>query len=393
MEITFWFLVFVIIYHYVLFPAFVFILATIAKKPIEKGILFPVVSLVIAAYNEEKVIEEKIRNSFDLDYPKDKLEIIVVSDGSTDETPQVAANYKNKGVISLFDPPRRGKTAALNRAVSRARGEVVIFSDANSMYDPQAIKLIVRNFYDSSVGGVCGRKTIIENVERESSRGDSLFWSFESKMKIQQSLTGSITTGDGEIFAMRKELYKAIPDQVINDDTAITFNIVQRGYRVVYEPEAVSNEEASIVWKDDFNVKARMVCGGYQTLSLFSKMLFPPINYFAIQFLSHKALRWFMPFLLIALYIVNLFLMSGFYLYFIILQSGFYAIALFGLIGKKLPGTPKFFYFPAYFCSMNAAAAKGFVYFLKGKAGVDVWKKAQRYRANGADDLNYHDRP
>jgi poly-beta-1,6-N-acetyl-D-glucosamine synthase len=378
MEIAFWCLVFLITYHYVLFPAFVFALAAISKRPVEKGEILPKVSLIIAAYNEEKVIEEKIRNSFQLEYPKDKLEIIVVSDGSTDRTPFIAESYTERGVISLFDPPRRGKTAALNRAVSLATGEVVVFSDANSMYDPRAISILTRSFYDPSVGGVCGRKAIIENAERESSRGDSLFWNFESKMKIRQSLIGSITTGDGEIFAIRKALYTAIPEVVINDDTAITFNIIKQGYRVIYEPEAISNEEASFVLKDDFNVKARMVCGGYQTLAFFSKMLFPPKNYFAIQFISHKALRWFMPFLLIALFLVDLSVMSGFYLYFLLLQSVFYVMALVGFAGKERRGLLKYLYFPAYYCSMNAAAIKGCIYFLGGRGGVGIWKKARR---------------
>jgi poly-beta-1,6-N-acetyl-D-glucosamine synthase len=378
MEIVFWCLVFLITYHYVLFPAFVFAFAAVSKKPIEKDEVLPKVSLVIAAYNEERVIEEKIRNSLDLEYPKDRLEIIVVSDGSTDSTPLVAASHEHESVVSLFDPPRRGKTAALNRAVSRAGGEIVVFSDANSMYDPLAIKLLVRNFNDPAVGGVCGRKAITKNTARESSRGDSLFWNFESRMKIRQSLIGSITTGDGEIFAVRKALYKAIPDIVINDDTAITFNIIEQGYRVIYEPEAVSNEEASIILKDDFNVKARMVCGGYQTLAFFAKMLFPPRNYFAIQFVSHKALRWFMPFFLIALYLVSVCLMSGFYLYFLLVQSAFYGLALLGLLGKPRRGILRHLYFPAYYCSMNAAAVKGCIYFLGRKAGVGIWKKAQR---------------
>lgn len=367
-----------IIYHYLLFPLCTVLIAVFGERPVSKGDILPRVSLIIAAYNEEKVIEAKIRNCFQLEYARDKLEIIIVSDGSTDKTSQIVEAYRSMGVIGLFDPPRKGKTAALNRAVARASGEIVVFSDANSMYDHKAIMFLVRNFQDRSVGGVCGRKKIVENMTRGSSRGDSLFWDFESTIKVNQSRIGSITTGDGEIFAIRKELYKEIPEKVINDDTAITFNVIRQGYMVVYEPKAISNEEASITLRDDFNVKARMVCGGYQTLVLYAAMLFPPRNFFAIQFISHKVLRWMMPWFLISFYTVNIFLLHGFYLYVFFLQSIFYLMALVGYVTKDQRGIGRLFYIPVYYCAMNVAAIFGFFYYFKGKVGIDIWKKAQR---------------
>jgi len=378
MEIFFWILVFLILYHYLLFPLCTLLVGAFGEKRINKGNIFPRVSLIVAAYNEEKVIESKIRNCFELEYPRDKLEIIIVSDGSTDKTAEIVEDFRSIGVIGLFDPPRKGKTAALNRAVAFASGEILVFSDANSMYDSQAIKLLVRNFQDRSVGGVCGRKQIVVNGARESSRGDGLFWDFESVIKINQSRIGSITTGDGEIFAVRKDLYKKIPEQVINDDTSITFNIIRQGYRVVYEPKAVSNEEASIVLKDDFNVKARMVCGGYQTIVLYMGMLFPPRNLFAIQFISHKVLRWMMPWFLISFFTISLFLLHGFYLYVFYFQSIFYLMALMGYATRNQRGVERLFYFPAYYCAMNAAAVFGMFYYFSGRAGVSIWKKAQR---------------
>ncbi len=172
MILVFWFFFFLICYHYFLFPLIVFLLAGLKKKTVEKQAICPMVTLIIAAYNEENVIDEKVKNSFQLDYPTDKLEIIIVSDGSSDRTPEIVSKYKDKGVVSLFHPERRGKTAALNRAVSESHGEIVVFSDANSMYEPNAIQLLIRNFHDSSVGGVCGRKIIIKASDRESSRGD-----------------------------------------------------------------------------------------------------------------------------------------------------------------------------------------------------------------------------
>lgn len=377
-EIIFLTLFFLITSHYFIFPAFTFVFALFVKKPINRKEIYPAVSLIIAAYNEKKVIAEKINNSFALDYPEDKLEIIIVSDGSTDETPNIVNSYKDRGVISLHDPPRKGKTAALNRAVDCATGEIIVFSDANSMYDPKAIKMLVRNFNDSTVGGVTGRKSIVQSMDRESSRGDSLFWKFESTIKVRQSRINSITTGDGEIFAIRRNLYIKIPEYVINDDTAITFNIIKKDLRVVYEPYAISREEASIVIKDDFNVKARMVCGGYQTLALYWDMLFPPKNFFAFQFIVHKVLRWAMPLLLISLYSCNIFLLYGFFLWFLFLQSIFYFSALSGLFLKKSGYNLGVIYWPYYYCTMNVAAVIGLFHFLTGKSGVKIWKKAAR---------------
>lgn len=375
---VFWIVFILITYHYFLFPVATYIIAHFCDNAVDKQEIYPKVSLIIAAYNEEKVIREKIENSLHLEYPPELLEIIVTSDGSTDSTPEITKIFNKDGLISLFDPPRRGKTAALNRAVERASGEIVVFSDANSMYDRRAIKMLVRNFFDSSVGGVCGRKSIVENEERESSRGDSLFWNIESAVKIRQSRISSITTGDGEIFAIRRKLYSKIPEEIINDDTAITFNIIRQGYRVIYEPEAISLEEASRVLKDDFNVKARMVMGGYQTIAMHAGMLFPPRNFFAIQFISHKALRWLMPILLLFLLISNVFILHGFYLYFLWLQMAFYLCGIAGYLMKIFAYNMRIFYLPLYYCTMNLAALLGLIYFIKRKAGVSIWKKPER---------------
>jgi poly-beta-1,6-N-acetyl-D-glucosamine synthase len=367
-----------ILYHYLGFPLLTFMLSWLKRKPINRKEIYPDLSLIIAAYNEEKVIEEKIRNCVALDYPEERLEVIIVSDGSTDHTPQLVEKYRKPNLKGLFEPPRRGKTAALNRAVQQAKGEIIVFSDANSMYDPQALKMLVRNFNDPAVGGTCGRKSILKNLQRESSRGDSLFWDFESYLKKKQSITGSISTGDGEIFAIRKNLYSKIPETIINDDTAITFNIINAGFRVVYEPEAITWEEASTVIEDDFNVKARMVSGGYQTLKFYAHMLFPPRSYFAFQFLSHKMLRWGMPFLLINLFISSLLMGYGIYIVLWWAQAAFYLTAILGYSFRKSNINMKVLYFPFYYCAMNIAAGVGFFYFLRRDSLTNIWKKAAR---------------
>ena len=377
-SILFWATFTIILYHYCGFPIVTAIAAMIRRKKIDKKDITPYVSLIIAAYNEEKVIEEKIKNSFQLEYPKEKMQIIIVSDGSTDNTQKIVDSYKCQGVNSLFLPERRGKTAALNRAVAVATSEILVFSDANSMYEPRAIAQLVANLNDASIGGVCGRKSIVRNAQRESSQGDSLFWDIESRLKIMQSQAGSISNGDGEIFAIRRHLYSPSPENMINDDQAITFNIVKNGYRVVYEPLAISYEEASIIIEDDFKVKARMVTGGYKTIARYRENIFPPKDFFAFQFFSHKIIRYIMPFLLILLLCSNLFLLKGILLPFFLLQLFFYLSAALGYFLKIFGFSQGMFYIPYYYCVMNIAALLGFYYFLLSRDGVLVWKKATR---------------
>lgn len=377
MIFLFWVAFLIIIYHYIIFPICVVLLSIIRPSTIDKKETVLKITLIIAAYNEEKVIDEKIKNCFNLDYPKDEMEIIVVSDGSTDRTADLVNAYKENGVIGMYEPERRGKTAALNRAVKHASGEIIIFSDANSMYKSDSIKYLLSNFNDNSVGGVSGRKSIIKNSDRVASIGDSLFWDFESTLKTMQSRIGSISNGDGEMFAVRRCLYHEIPEEIINDDQAITFNIVQQGHRVIYEPRAVSYEEASIIIEDDFRVKARMVSGGYQIINQYKNFLLQSMNWFSIQFFSHKFLRYFMPILLFMLFVSNLLLIKK-YPSFFILQLLFYSFAVTGYILSRQSIKMKFFYFPLYYCSVNLAAFVGLYYFISGKTGVNIWKKAER---------------
>ena len=179
------------------------------------------VTFLVAAYNESQVIEEKIRNTLSLDYPGDLLEIIVVADGSDDGTERIVETYADQGVISLHRPERRGKTAALNRGVEHAKGEIIVFSDANNEFSKSAIRELVKHFRDENVGGVCGIKQIKPASERESSTGDSIYWSYESRIKQAESDIATIIIADGEIFAIRKDLFEQIDESVINDDAEI----------------------------------------------------------------------------------------------------------------------------------------------------------------------------
>ena len=369
-------------HHYLIYPAVVLLLAHLKTKkmsyvtPSAPGL--PFVSLIIAAYNEEKVIGQKLVNSIAIDYPAELFEVIVVSDGSNDNTASIVEQFSNNGVISMHTPERRGKTAALNRGVPASRGEIVVFSDANNDFNPGAIRALIKNFAEPSVGGVCGIKRIRDAKDRESSEGDSLYWRYESAIKLAESRLGTITNGDGEIFAVRRELYEPMDTAVINDDAELTLNIVKKGYRVLYEPGAESLEFASIEIGDDFYVKVRMVAGGFQTIVRHAAFLLPPRNWFTFAFFSHKMLRLTSPVWLLALLVTSILLIeSPLYLMLSIAQLAFYALALFGWAMRKQIHLPTLVYVPFYFSTMNLAALFGLIRHLRQTQNVN-WQKARR---------------
>ncbi|MGZ6523201.1 MAG: glycosyltransferase family 2 protein [Bacteroidia bacterium] len=379
-QIAFWIVFAIIVFHYVGFSLLVILMSYIFKKRHQVSDIQPSVTFIVTAYNEEKVIGQKILNDLEFNYPKDKFEFIVVSDGSTDTTPEIVESFKDQGVISLFQPLRQGKTAALNRALEAAKNDIVIFSDANSMFRPDAVSKLVRHFADDSIGGVCGRKSVLQNAERRASLGDSIYWHYESSLKQAESALGSIPTADGEIFALRKNLFKPVPPELINDDLIITLNIIGQGKRVISDQEAITEEEASINLKDDFNVKSRMVYGGIQAIILYKKFLNPLKSWFGFQFFVHKILRYFMWFFLAAILLLNLGCLSSniFYQMFFTLQTAFYLMAFLGYTLEKRKANSGVFYFPYYYCNVNFAAIKGFIFFLRKRSTVEIWKKAER---------------
>lgn len=377
------------VYHYAGYPLAVMLWARLAPRAggaaavpapdaaAAREAAWPAVTLLIAAYNEERVIEAKLRNALAMHYPG-RLEIVVVSDGSTDRTPQIVDSFATQGVVSMHSPPRRGKTAALNRGVAAARGEILVFSDANNDFNPDALVALVQHFRDPAVGGVCGVKRIRDAADRQSSKGDGLYWRYESAIKQAEGRIGSITNADGEIFAMRRRLYRPIEEHIINDDAEITFDIIQQGQRILYEPQAQSVEYASIHIEDDFFVKVRMVAGGFQTIARHWRRLLPPRSWFAFAFLSHKVLRYLMPLVLVALLLLCLLranqpwgggLLAA--------QAVFYGAAAVGYAMIRSGRIPGLTYVPFYFTAMNVAAFLGLVRFINGRQGTQ-WRKAQR---------------
>lgn len=381
LQATFFVCAALVTFHYVLYPALVILLAKLRgdtgdAAPMLGVAQYPSVTVVIAAYNEESVIAAKLENTLALDYPADRLRVVVAAHGSSDATAQIAAGFAARGVTVLHDPVRRGKTAALNRAVEATTSDLVVFSDANNNFNTDALLQLVRHFADPKIGGVCGLKQIYDAHDRESAVGDSLYWKYESAIKIAESRLGSITTADGEIFAVRRSLYRTLDESLINDDAAITLDLVRSGYRVLYEPGARSYEHASIRIEDDFNVKVRMVSGGFQTLARNWRFLIPPRSAFAFAFWSHKVLRWLAPEFLILMFVASLTLAaSPFFLVILLGQVAFYALAWMGWRMRARAALPITIYVPFYFCAMNLAALFGLYRHLTQST---QWKKAAR---------------
>lgn len=384
MELIFWVSVFLLVYHYGLYPLAVISLAMrkvqarSSWKEINEESL-PTVSLIVAAYNEEAVIKAKIENSLQLDYPKEKLQIIIVCDGSDDRSPEIVRSYHNDGVECLYNAERKGKSDALNRAVEYAKGEILLFSDANNDFNSNAVKVMVTHFDVDNVGGVCGVKCIKPDDTRDSSMGDGLYWKYESAIKLAESKLNSITCADGEIFALRKSLYEPIQREIINDDLELTISLINRGYVVLYEKEAQSSEFASIEVMDDFWVKVRMVAGGYQALNLHFKELINIFKLFNFMFVSHKVLRWTAPLFLILVFLSSLILCNkgGVYALSVWLQFIFYGLAVYAGTREDKSTLPSILYIPFYFSFMNIAAFWGMVRHLSGSQKV-AWRKAAR---------------
>jgi len=371
----FFLLIFIIFYVYVGYPVIISAIAAIRKRTVQKRDDFePSVSLIIAAFNEEDVIEEKIKNSLALDYPKDKLEIIVFSDASTDRTDEIVKQYQNEGVILIQLTGRRGKTAGQNLSVSQANGEIIVFSDANAVYKPDAIRKIARNFYDASIGCVCGELVYYSDDKSLIGDAENVYWDYEKFIKRKEDQAGSILGANGSIYAVRRELYVPLPDETISDFIE-PFKIIEQGYRVVYEPAAVSFEQSTKNFQEEFQRKKRIVNRSFNSFLHFRSFL-NPFRYPMLSFelISHKLLRWLIPFFLILIFGVNLFLLNVlFFRITFLVQLLFYGMALSGYFLEKKQWHIMLFYVPFYFCLVNLASFLAIVkYFFKRKKVV-VW--------------------
>ena len=374
-EIIFWGSVGLILYTYAGYPLILIAWSKLAPRPVKKEPMTPSVSLVICAYNEAQVIHKKLKNCLALDYPKDKLEIIVASDGSTDETDKIVKQFSSKG-IKLLRPSfeRAGKALALSEAVPKAKGEIVVFSDARQMFDHNVVRELVANFADPQVGAVSGELYLDQFSPTRLGEGVALYWNYEKLIRKLESKIDSVVGVTGAIYAIRKSLFESLSAETILDDLVIPMRIVMRGYRVVFEPRAKAHDRASASLKEEWVRKVRTLAGNYQSLYQMPETLNPLKNRLFFQFISHKSCRVLVPFAMIGALIANLFLRENLYLITLITQGVVYMLGILGFLLRRESKSFRLFLIPQTLLVLNASALVGLVQFLKGRP-ADFWRK------------------
>ncbi|MFZ5568856.1 MAG: glycosyltransferase family 2 protein [Thermodesulfobacteriota bacterium] len=373
-EILFWGALFAVWYVYVGYPLAVLVLGFFQKREIRQGPFEPLVTVLIPAYNEETGIAATIRNKLALDYPRDRLEIIVISDGSTDRTDEIALGFQENGVRLLRQQPRAGKTSALNMAVGQARGDILVFSDANSMYAPDALRKLMRNFSDPEVGYVTGKMIYVNPDGTPVGDGCTAYMKYENFLRRLETGVGSIVGVDGGIDAARKKLYRPMnADQL--PDFVLPLNVIDQGYRVVYEPEALLNEETLKTAGDEYRMRVRVALRSLWALwDMRRLLLHPRSRMFAFQLWSHKALRYLGFLFLLVAFPANIVLWSsgGIYPWLLILQiTGYLAAAAEPLLERRHLRF-RLVHLAHYFFLLNLASAHAFIKFIMGQKQV-LW--------------------
>lgn len=364
MQTIFWISAALIGYIFAGYPAIVWVISRFIRKPVKKGDYLPTVTMIIAAYNEASVIKQKIENTIAIDYPREKFEIIVFSDGSTDHTDAIVKSFAPMGIRLLRVEGRVGKTECQNRAVAAATGEVIIFSDANSLYDVNAIVELVKNFADEKVGVVVGELRYLKHGASE----ENTYWGIEQALKSWETSVGSCLGANGSIYAVRKNLYKNLSPHAISDFIE-PFFIRRQGFRVVYEPAAFCIERVGKN-AEEFSRKRRIILRALQSLHLISDFLNPfKYDWYSIQLWSHKVIRWFAFIPLITVFIANAFLFNDiFFRIIFFMQIIIYLLAIIGIFSRAKPFAILYYFFVKYIAAVLAVWD-----WVSGKRSV-IWK-------------------
>ncbi len=386
--------IFIIFYSYAGYGLLVWLLLkarTLIKKPattISKAnptpppADLPEVTLIVAAYNEENFILEKINNSLAIDYPADKLQFILITDGSTDATPVLAAGFDR--IRLLHTPERKGKVAAMHRAMSFVTTPIVVFSDANTLLNPESIRNITRHYSDERTGGVAGEKKIMASGnDKIAGIGEGLYWKYESLLKRLDSALYTVVGAAGELFSIRTALYEPVGENVLLDDFVISLRVCRKGYRVQYEPDAYALETPSASLQEERKRKIRISAGAFQSMAMLKGLLnifkYPLLSF---QYISHRVLRWTLcPLLLPVIFIGNVVIVMGdpslFFRLLLLAQIAFYAAAAAGWLLANRNIKSRLLYVPYYFFFINVSLYQGFFRYRKGRQTV-LWDKAAR---------------
>lgn len=371
---TFWASLAVLAYVYVGYPVTLAALRTRAGGAGHGLARLPTVSIVIAAHNEEAEIGDTIRNKLELDYPRELLQIIVVSDGSTDRTDAIVASFRDEGVLLLRQEPRQGKTAALNRAREAASGEIVVFADANSRYDREALRRLVEVFDDGTVGYATGKLVYLNPGQAPSAASCGLYMRYENWIRSLETRVGSVVGVNGGIDAVRRVLFTPMrPDQL--PDFVLPLRVVEQGYRVVFQPEAISYEAALSRSRDEFRMRVRVALRSMRALWEMRHLLAPRHGRFAFQLLVHKVVRYLLFVPMAAAFLASL-LLTGQPVYTVMAaaQAAVYAAGVVGLCyERRASALARLLGIPAFFLLTNAASAVALTKLVRGERQV-VWQ-------------------
>lgn len=382
MEWIFWLSIALIVYSYAVYP---FILRFIAKifgstqnhTELISSDEYPEVAVVIAAYNEEQEIKTRVDNLLEQDYPSDKLKIFIGSDGSTDKTNEILTSFNDERLNAHLFEQNRGKASVLNNLVSLVTQPFIVFSDANTNFEPDAIKRLVRHFDTTEVGAVCGELNLYKKEENDNK--DNTYWRYEQFLKENESKVDALLGANGAIYAIRTELYQPIPPNTIVDDFLIVMNVAKEKHRIIYDKTALAHEEIAPNIAEETKRRVRIGTGNYQAFSKLLWALNPLIGWRFFSYVSHKVLRWFTPHFMVIAVISNILLLGN------PLYNGFFAIQLIAYylaywgkkestLGNKVPVIVAFI---AFFVAMNMALLKGF-YRFSFKNVQGTWQRTSR---------------
>lgn len=387
LEILFWITATLIVFAYILFPAVVFVRGRLVRKPYTSADITPPISMVIAAHNEAANIGAKLDNILAMDYPRQQLEVIIASDGSNDGTNEIVQAYAAQNV-RLLPLPRQGKAPALDAAVAAARGDVLVFSDANSMYHPQALRALARPFADAEVGGVAGNQVYTsKKSDGLSGDGEQSYWSFDRKMKQSQSKSGNAISATGAIYAIRRSLFRGVPVGV-TDDFAVSTDVIAQGYRLVFAPDAIAYEPVAGTGGVEFGRKVRVITRGLRGVLVVRRELLNPLRYgfYSFQLFAHKVLRRLVVFPLLLLLLISPLLWNVGLIYQLatLAQLAFYGCALAGLLlSNTAIGRLKIFTIPFFFCMVNVASLIAAINMIRGHR-IDFWEPQRHGQAAAA---------
>lgn len=388
MILAFWICFFIIFYTFFGYGILLYLLVRIKrvfKKPYSFSPLYdaPTVTVIVAAYNEEYLIEEKILNCLELNYPKNKVQFIFITDGSSDRTPELVG--KHPEIQLLHENQRLGKMAAIKRAMPFVSGYVTVFTDANTFLNKDALINLVKHYQNPKIGAVAGEKKIMVSQSADaSSAGEGFYWKYESALKRWDYELYSNVGAAGELFSIRTDLYQPVETDTIIDDHMIAMRIAEKGFIIAYEPDAFALESASADSGEELKRKIRIAAGGIQSVYRLKKAANPFNNpVLTFQYFSHRLLRWVLtPWLMIVLFLLNIIIVlsypeSGVYLFTLFLQISFYLAALLGwyLEGRKIKLKAAFI--PFYFSMMNYAVIAGTFRYYKGAQSA-AWEKSKR---------------